>query len=228
MAIPLADVHNRREASVVYRREVRCGTGAGVLSDVFPSAGKRTNIVLVNVHGLASGVEEYARYLRHVVRTLADLHAPGSLVECLNLALNRRATDDGNDYVSGVFFGALHNGSLTYASGGHEFALIVHANGRHRHLPPTGKMLGITVAQRYKETSIAVSPGDWLFLATDGILRAQDARGASFGEGAFVQSVRSAIMAGVDDPAACIIAAARTFVRDGSVEDASVLCVRFS
>jgi phosphoserine phosphatase RsbU/P len=228
MVTALANVHYRREASVVYNREVRSHNDGGVLSDVFPSAGKRVNIVLVNVHGPASEVEGHARYLRHVVRTLVDSHAPGSLVESLNLALNRRAADDGNDCVAGLFFAALHGKSLTYASGGHELALFVEADGRHRHLPPTGKALGIRAAQRYKQNSLAVAPGDWLFVATDGIVRAMDARGAIFGEDGFVQSACSAITAGADDPAGYILAAARTYASDGSFEDASVLCVRFS
>jgi hypothetical protein len=208
MVTALADARYRREANIVYSREVRSRTGGGVLSDVFPGAGKRENILLANVRGLASEVERHARYLRHVVRTLADLHAPGSLVDCANLALNRRAADDGHDCVAGLFFAAHHGGSLTYASGGHELALLVHADGRHRHLPPTGKMLGIKVAQRYKQNSVAIAPGDWLFLASDGIMSG------------FVQSARTAISAGADDPAAYILAA--------SFEDAVVLCVRFS
>jgi serine phosphatase RsbU (regulator of sigma subunit) len=228
MVTALANVHYRREAKIVYSREVRSRNDGGVLSDVFPSAGKRVNIVLVNVHGLASEVDGHARYLRHVVRTLADSQAPGSLLESLNLAFNRRAADDGNDCVAGLFFAALQGGSLMYASGGHELALLVDADGRHRHLPPTGKALGTKAIQRYKQNSLAVAPGDWLFVATDAIVRAQDARGAIFGEGGFVQSACSAIAAGADDPAEYILAAARTYASDGCFEDASVLCVRFS
>src|SRR5271170_2829573 len=149
MLTALADALHRREAHIAYSREARSRTGGGALGDIFPSAGKRENIVLVTVRGSASA-DGYARYLRHVVRTLADLHAPGSLVECANLALNRRAADDENDCVAALFFAALHGVSLTYASGGHDLALLVHKNGRYRHLPPTGKTLGIKVAQHYR------------------------------------------------------------------------------
>jgi serine phosphatase RsbU (regulator of sigma subunit) len=228
MLTALADALYRREAKLVFSRQAQSRTGGGVLSDVFPSAGKRENIVLVNVRGRASEVEGYARYLRHVVRTLADLHAPGSLVECVNLALNRRAADDENDCVSGLFFAALHGSSLTYASGGHDLALLVHKNGRYRHLPPTGKTLGIKVAQRYRENVVAVAPGDWLFLASEGIMRARDTAGMIFGMSGFAQSARSAVRSGADDPAACILAAARPHAGGGSIEDVAVLCLRFS
>jgi hypothetical protein len=167
MVIAHADVRHRREVSIADSREVRSRNDGGVLSDVFPSSGKRGNILLVNVRGRASEVEGHARYLRHVVRTLADLHAPGSLVECVNLALNRRAADYGNDCVAGLFFAALHGGCLTYASGGYGLALLVHADGRHRRLSPTGKMLGIKAAARYKQNSVAVASGDYLLLAED-------------------------------------------------------------
>jgi serine phosphatase RsbU (regulator of sigma subunit) len=226
MLTALADVLYRREATIAFSREARSRTGGGALSDIFPSAGKRENIVLVNARGPAS--EGYARYLRHVVRTLADLHAPGSLVECANLALNRRAADDENDCVAGLFFAALHGGSLTYASGGHDLALLVHKNGRYRHLPPTGKTLGIKAAQHYRQNAVLIAPGDWLFLASHGIVGARDAAGMIFGVSGVAQSARSAIKSGVEDPSARILAAARTHAACDSFEDAAVLCLRFS
>lgn len=208
--------------------EARSRPDTGALIDVFPSTGKRANIVMANVCGLGTEVVGHARYLRHIVRTLADLHAPSSLLECLNLALNRRVADYGNDCFASVFLAALQGGCLTYASGGHDLALLMHANGRHRRLPLSGKALGASATQRFKQRSIAVAPGDWLLLTSDGITRTRDARGAVFGADGIVRSAVSAIKAGADDPAACILAAARAHGCGASIDDASVLCLSFS
>jgi serine phosphatase RsbU (regulator of sigma subunit) len=218
----------RLAAGIIYSREARGRRGAGDLIDVFTSSGNRANIVMANLCGLETEVAGHARYLRHVVRTLADLHSPGSLLECLNLALNRRVADYGNDCVTSLFLAALQGGCLTYASGGHDLALLVRANGRHRRLPLSGKALGISVVQRFKQKSVAVAPGDWLLLATGGITHARDARDVTFGANGIVRSALAAINAGVDDPAASILAAARAHGSGALIDDASVLCVCFS
>jgi sigma-B regulation protein RsbU (phosphoserine phosphatase) len=207
------------------RRTRFCG---GDLVDVFPSTGKRENIVMADVRGLDARAAEDARYLRYAVRRLADLHSPGSLLECLNLVFHRRVADNGAGNAAGLFLAVLQGGSLTYASAGHEFALLMHANGRHQRLPLSGRMLGIKAEQPFTQKSIAVAPGDWLVLVTRGITHALDAQGALFGVAGVERSARSAIKAGVDDPAAWILNAARTHGLCGSFDDGSVLCVCFA
>jgi sigma-B regulation protein RsbU (phosphoserine phosphatase) len=228
MATALEYLPDQRSTSIMYSREARARSSGGDLIDVFPSTGKRANIVMANVRGLDARAAEHARYLRHAVRRLVDLHLPGSLLECLNLVFHRRVADSGGDCSAGVFIAALQGGRLTYASAGHEFALLMHANGRHYRLPLPGRMLGIKAAQRYTQKSIAVVPGDWLVLVTGGITRALDAQGVLFGLGGVERSTLSAIKAGVDDPAGRILDAARAHARGGSFDDGAVLCVRFS
>jgi serine phosphatase RsbU (regulator of sigma subunit) len=213
---------------ITYWREARTRSHAGELIDVFPSTGKRGNIVIADVLTRDAQAQGHERYLRHAVRMLVDRHSPGSLLECLNMVIHRRGVDFGNDCFANLFLAALQGARLTYASGGHDAALLLHANGRHRRLPLTGKMLGIEVAQRFREKSVAVAPGDWLVLATDGITQARNAEGAPFGMSGIARCALSAIKGGVDDPATCILAAARAHGSDGFFGDASVVCVRFS
>jgi serine phosphatase RsbU (regulator of sigma subunit) len=209
-------------------REAQSIPCAGELIDIFPSMGNRTNIVLVSVWGRNQQAEGHARYLRHVVRTLVDLHNPAGLLECANLAFHDRNAGHGNDCFASLFFASLYGTHLTYASAGHDFALLRRANGRHRRLPPTGKILGIKPSKRFGEVTIAVAPRDWLVLASDGITNARDRGGATFGDDGIVQSALSAIRNGLDDPAAHILAAAKAHCSSGAVEGASVSCVCFS
>jgi phosphoserine phosphatase RsbU/P len=212
----------------LYCHEARARPETGELIDVFPSTGKRNNIVMANVYALDSQSAGHAHYLRHVIRTLVDVHSPGRLLDCLNLAFDRRVADFGTDCSATMFLAALQGGRLTYASAGHDLALLMHANGRHRRLPLTSRMLGRKATHHSTERSLTVVPGDWLILVTDGITHAQDAQGAFFGARGVVQSTLSAIRADVDDPAARILAAARAHCRGGSFDDAAVLCVHFS
>jgi serine phosphatase RsbU (regulator of sigma subunit) len=213
---------------ISYWREARTRPRAGNLIDVFSSTGKRGNIVLADVCGRDARGRGHELYLRHAVRMLVDRHSPGSLLECLNLVIRRRSADFGDDCFASLFLAALQGACLTYASGGHDLALLMHANGRHHRLPLRGKMLGIEVAQRFRERSITVVSGDWLVLATDGVARVRNEQGVSFGASGIARSAVAAIKAGEDDPAACILDSARTHGCGGAVDEASVLCVRFS
>jgi phosphoserine phosphatase RsbU/P len=228
MATALEYLQDQRSTEITCFREAHSRSGAGDVVDVFRSSGKRQNIVMAHVRGLDALAAGHARYLRHAVRTLVDLHAPGSLLDCLGLAFHRRAADYGTESSASLFLGALQGRALTYASAGHDLALLFHANGRHQRVPLSGNMLGVKGAQNFKQRSIAVVPGDWLVLATDGITRAQDAQGALFGASGVERSMLAAIRAGADDPAARVLDAARTHGRAGSFDDASVVCVRLS
>lgn len=208
-------------------REARSVPCAGDLVDVFTCAQEQVNIVVADVSGRDVQAQRYAQYLRHVVRMLADGHSPGGLLECANVAFHRHTNDYGDDRFASLFVATLKGERLTYGSAGHGFAFLVPANGRHRHLPPTGMLLGIDDAERYQERTLAVAPGDWLILVTDGVTDARDAKGTFFGTRRVVRNALSAIEAGLDDPAARILEAARRHTRRRFVDDASVLCVRF-
>lgn len=210
-------------------REARSVPGTGDLIDVFSSAGKQANVVFADTCGGDARAQADGRYLRHVVRMLADKRSPGSLVECVNAAFHHHLIGgDGEDRFARLFVATLQQRRLTYASAGLEFAWLLSANGQYRRLPPTGVILGINDAHRYKEGTLAVAPEDWLILVTGGVTDARDARGRAFGTSRVVRNAISAIVAGFDDPAAWILEASRTHGRVRYVDNASVLCVRFS
>jgi serine phosphatase RsbU (regulator of sigma subunit) len=218
----------KQSTTVAYYREACTRSSAGDLIDVFLSTGKRTNIVIANVSGRDTQAQGHAHYLRHVIRTLVDRHSPGSLLEWLNVAFHRRLVDFGTDGSASLFIAALHDQHLTYASGGLGLALLIHANGQHTRLPLAGTMVGVKTPQRFRERCIAITSGDWLVLVTSGVTHARNAQGMLFGARDVARNMISAIGAGVDDPAACILDAARAHGGDGSFSGASVLCVRFS
>ena len=74
------------------------------------------------------------------------------------------------------------SGEFTYANGGHNPPLIVHADGGSTLLSqPGGLVLGMMPDIVYHTDSVTLSPGDICVLYTDGVTEAENDRGEQFG-----------------------------------------------
>jgi sigma-B regulation protein RsbU (phosphoserine phosphatase) len=224
----VANLEDDKSPGIMHYRKAHSVPCRGDFIEVVPSAGERTYIAIADICGRGTQAQGHARYLRDVFRSLADGYSPAELLELMNIAFCCRVGDHWDDNFATVFVAALKGRSLAYASAGHEFAMLMDSNGKHRHLAPTGMLIGIEGNGRYVEQMLDVAPGDWLVVVTDGITDARDTRGTFFGTSGVVRSATLAIRQAVDNPAARILEAARTHGCDGLVDDASVLCVRLS
>ena len=66
-------------------------------------------------------------------------------------------------------------GEVTYANGGHNTPLILHADGTSSELPLTGGVaLGVMDDMDFEQGSITLAPGDALVLYTDGVTEAMN------------------------------------------------------
>ena len=73
-------------------------------------------------------------------------------------------------------------GQLTYANGGHNLPLIVHADGSSDILPGTdGIALAVLPGADYEQRSITIAPGDSVIFYTDGVTEAVNVEGEEFG-----------------------------------------------
>ena len=71
---------------------------------------------------------------------------------------------------------------LSYANGGHNSPLMVHANGTSTLLPLTGGIaLGIVPELEYKQETVTLSPGDTVLFYTDGVTEAMNNAEEEFG-----------------------------------------------
>jgi sigma-B regulation protein RsbU (phosphoserine phosphatase) len=74
------------------------------------------------------------------------------------------------------------DGALTYANGGHNPPLIVHADGSSMLLPLTdGIAVGILPEFDYDQNTVFLSPGDTIVFYTDGVTEAMNDRKEEFG-----------------------------------------------
>jgi len=113
-------------------REAHSVPCMGDLTDVFPCGDEGAAVVIADVCGNDEQAHGHARYLRHAVRVLADEYSPAGVLDRVNLAFSRRIADFGDDRFASLFVATLTRRRLTYASAGHDFALLISADGQHR------------------------------------------------------------------------------------------------
>jgi len=106
-----------------------------------------------------------------IVRTLASLNG--------HLERNTAAR-----YFATLFYGIYNRktGLLEFANAGHDFPILVRADGAIEVLESTGPALGVLPEYDHKTEAVGVGPGDSILLYTDGITDATDTNGKHYGE----------------------------------------------
>lgn len=109
----------------------------------------------------------------------------GNTIETVLVHLNRQLIDftPRNKFVT-LFLGILdkHSGTLQYAGAGHNHPLLIASSGSITALDAGGPGLGITSGAVYSTGTIALQPGDVLFLYTDGITETMNGYREEYGE----------------------------------------------
>lgn len=81
------------------------------------------------------------------------------------------------------FFGLLDpNGGFEYSNAGHNYPLILRANGQVEQLRGNGLVMGLYPSVFYPLKTTRLESGDLLALYSDGVTEACDAVGNEFGE----------------------------------------------
>ncbi len=99
-------------------------------------------------------------------------HHPATLLTMVNQELV-----PGNESCTFVtlFFGILNlsNGELIYTNAGHNAPLLLRSDGTAEYFPESNStIVGIDAEARYRESTVMLSPGEIIFLYTDGITEA--------------------------------------------------------
>jgi len=121
-----------------------------------------------------------------------DLYDLDRVLELANRTLVRDTLD--NEFAT-VFYGVIdpETGRLTYASAGHEPAILIRRAQRDAPratvLDSEGMVLGIDAAQTYERSIAELQPGDTLLAVTDGTVEALDFQGARFGRPRLISAV---------------------------------------
>lgn len=136
--------------------------------------------------GDVSGKGLPAALLMAVLQASFNAQAENRLSVCETVArVNAhltRVTDV--DRFATFFYGQLNleNGNFTYSNAGHNFPILISADGQVKELTKGGLVLGVMADAHYQEETVLLQAGDTLFLYTDGISEAQNLTGEEFGE----------------------------------------------
>ena len=194
----------------------------------------RSAVFFGDVAGRVPAVGRAAGALRAYVRSVLLSTMP--LAHCFGAIDNFFARSVVNETVpfASLFVAIMdtREAKLRYASAGHEPGLLFNDTGGHRHLDPTGPLLGLAgllVRPAFDERTVPLTRGELLVIVTDGITEARRLDGgrlAFFGSTGVVRAVHAARRS-LHDTAEAIHMAALEHARGATLDDASVAVSTF-
>lgn len=189
-------------------------------------AGTAQHAVIVgDVAGRGAKAGEAANaLLEHVRLLVCTSDNLASLLHSASDFFGRSLAKESTPFAS-MFVAVIDNreGVMRYASAGHEPALLFSANGTHKHLDPTGPVLGVATLPAFRERKLLVFPSDILVVVTDGVTEARRHDGERldfFGSNGVVRAALAAGRAG-RNPARAICHAAIAHAEGRVTDDAT-------
>ena len=146
-------------------------------------------------------------------------HDPGEALTMVNDLVQER--NDAGMFVT-LFYGVYDpsSGRLTYANGGHDSPLIVHADGSSVRIPSTdGIALGVMPGLEYNQNSVTLSPNDTLVLYTDGVTEAMNGQGEQFTLERLTEIFKNGPPMDPKDASQVVFDAVKEFAGDNSQSD---------
>jgi phosphoserine phosphatase RsbU/P len=169
--------------------------------DFIPSNG-RLNFIIADVTDKGMPAALFMAFTRTAVR--ASLRQASSPAESLRIANNLICVDSNDALFVSLFLGSLHleSGELTYANAGHH-PPFHYCREKNRLLPlkSTGMQLGIDPESVYKQHTILLQPGDFVFLYTDGVTDAVNEHNLDFG----IEGIQQNLLSSKNEPADGIV-----------------------
>ena len=118
--------------------------------------------------------------------------------------------------------------TYTYASGGHDSPLVVHADGTATLLPHTGGVaLGVMPGIEYQTHSVTLEEGDTVILYTDGVTEAQNSNGEQYGLERLRETFRGRAPKGAGTATSEVFSSVREFAGDAAQFD-DITCLALS
>ena len=155
-----------------------------------------------------------------------------SPARCLSEVNETLAEDNETCVFVTVFYGILdlRDGTFRYCNGGHNPPRLVRGDSRVEALPTTGNVvLGVFPGHDYADGEVRLAPGDALFLYTDGITEAQNARNEEFGEERLDEKLSSLNQATAREVVNEVVDAVHTFAEDTpQSDDITCIALRFN
>ncbi|MFN8588822.1 MAG: PP2C family protein-serine/threonine phosphatase [Candidatus Eisenbacteria bacterium] len=166
----------------VFATNLSSREASGDFYDVVAPDDDRLLLAVADVSGKGVPAALLASMLQASLRTQADgrLSPAGMMTTFNRLACQRNATGQ----FATCFLAELHEPSLTlrFTNGGHNFPVLVRADGTQQLLEKGGLVVGMMEGLPYDEDVVTLGEGDRLVIYTDGVTEAANASGEMFEE----------------------------------------------
>jgi serine phosphatase RsbU (regulator of sigma subunit) len=179
--------------SVERRTPVEAHLRGGDIFDAFDRGDGTASVLLADLSSKGPLGTAQAQMLRDAFRRTARRErSPANIMSALNRLPLAACAEAHSDTFATVFIATIGRSTqaLCYASAGHDTALIV--GGRsHRHLAPTGPVIGVIQNAEFADGFAAFGANDLLLIATDGFTecRSSSDRSALFGTTGIVRAL---------------------------------------
>ncbi len=155
----------------------------GDFYDFFKIGDDRLGFVIADVSGKGVPAAIFMAISRTVIRAIA--HTENSAATCMERTNKILCQESVNDMFVTVFYGILdiHTGRVTYCNAGHNPPIHMQKDKALAFVPLTNdRILGALDDSTFHEKELYLTPGDSLFLYTDGITEARNKQNELFGE----------------------------------------------
>ncbi len=183
-----------------------------VLADI---AGKGIAGALLMANLQANLRSQYALALDDLPRLLQSVNR----LFCENTPEDRFATLFFADYVDA-------GRRLRYVNCGHNFPLLLRADGSLERLASTATVLGMFLDWRCDVVETSLAPGDLLVMYTDGVSEAPNPAGDEFGEKRLLETIRSADFASAADLLARLNSTVKKYSNGIQADDITLVVAR--
>ena len=184
------DIHSSCQAKAIMVPAKEVG---GDFYDILRLDSKHVAFAVGDVSGKGVPAALFAMVNQTLLRSTSSalFRSTGKLITQVNQRCSR---NNDNCMFLTLFFGILNTetGELIYTNAGHPAPVLVHSDGSHELLPLTGGLpLGISEEEEFTEKTVTLRPDDTLFVYTDGITEAIDAKGEEFGTPRLIEELIS-------------------------------------
>lgn len=173
-----------------YVSSTREATVGGDLFDIHRIDDHRTLVLVADVSGKGLDAAVETAQVKYSIRTLVEDHTDPAVVLGKFNRTFIRSQRDPSSFVS-AFVGIFddRDWTLRYASAGHSPTYVRRSDWVEQ-LPVTGPLLGIDDDAAFSSVTAAISPGDMIVLATDGLTEARDSAGVLVDDDGVIRWIR--------------------------------------
>jgi serine phosphatase RsbU (regulator of sigma subunit) len=199
----------------------------GDFFNYFPLADGRIAVLVGDVSGKGVGA---ALLMANIQATLrARLQLESDLAQLADSIDHDIAANTPPEVYITLFVGLLDppRRELRYVNAGHNPQFLLRADGGIERLNSTGLPIGLLPGHGFEARTVAVEPGDLLFLYTDGAVEAPNEDGDFFDADRLQQALVAASAEGIDEVLVSVERAVRAFRGEADpADDATMLALR--